>query len=191
MRHKHTTISVLTEDHPGVLSRLSGLVSRRGYNVNSLSVGRTHQSGLSRFTLVVGGDDVPADQIVKQLEKLVETVEVRSLSRNPFVERWMMLVKVHAPMDVRPHVLQTAEVFRCRVVDMGEDAVILELTGDQGKMDAFVEAVRPFGILEVASSGAVAMERAGFAADSRTSRQEIPVRETETESLRHPEPSFA
>lgn len=191
MRHKHTTISVLTEDHPGVLSRLSGLVSRRGYNVNSLSVGRTHQSGLSRFTLVVGGDDVPADQIVKQLEKLVETVEVRSLSRNPFVERWMMLVKVHAPMDIRPHVLQTAEVFRCRVVDMGEDAVILELTGDQGKMDAFVEAVRPFGILEVASSGAVAMERAGFAADSRTSRQEIPVRETETESLRHPEPSFA
>jgi acetolactate synthase-1/3 small subunit len=191
MRHKHTTISVLTEDHPGVLSRLSGLVSRRGYNVNSLSVGRTHQPGLSRFTLVVGGDDVPADQIVKQLEKLVETVEVRSLSRNPFVERWMMLVKVHAPMDVRPHVLQTAEVFRCRVVDMGEDAVILELTGDQGKMDAFVEAVRPFGILEVASSGAVAMERAGFAADSRTSRQEIPVRETKTESLRHPEPSFA
>ncbi|MCF7935368.1 MAG: acetolactate synthase small subunit [Synergistales bacterium] len=156
------TISILVEDHPGVLSRLASLVSRRGYNVHSLSVGNTAQKGMSRFTLVVDGDEAVVDQIVKQISKLVETVEVKDLSKGTFVERWMMLIKVRAPMDVRPHVLQTAEVFRCRVVDMGGDAVILEVTGDRGKMSAFLEAVRPFGILEVASSGSVAMGRTGF-----------------------------
>jgi acetolactate synthase-1/3 small subunit len=157
------TISVLTEDHPGVLSRLAGLVARRGYNVNSLSVGKTDKKGFSRFTLVVTGDDEAVNQIVKQLEKLVETVDVRKLSTGPFVERWMTLVKVKAPMDVRPLVLQTAEVFRSRVVDVGEDALVFESTGDRGKVEAFLEAVKPFGVLEVASSGAVAMGRGGFA----------------------------
>lgn len=155
-------ISVLAEDHPGVLSRLAGLVSRRGYNVSSLSVGRTHKPGLSRFTLGVRGDARALDQIVKQLDKLVETVEVTDLSADPFVERWMVLVKVKAPLESRAFVLQTAEVFRCRVVDLGENAIVLEATGDRGKVEAFVEAVKPFGILEVASSGAVAMQRAGF-----------------------------
>ena len=102
------TISVVTEDHPGVLSRLAGLVSRRGYNVNSLSVGRTDQVGISRFTLVVTGDDDSVSQIVRQLGKLVETVEVRRLSEGPFVERWMTLVKVRATIDDRPIILHTA-----------------------------------------------------------------------------------
>ncbi|HOO63223.1 MAG TPA: acetolactate synthase small subunit [Synergistaceae bacterium] len=157
------TISVLAENHPGVLSRLAGLVSRRGYNVNSLSVGKTHSPGLSRFTLVVEGDDVMVDQITKQIAKLVEAVEVTNLSEGSYVERWLTMIKVRAPMNNRPHVLQTAEVFRCRVVDMGEDAIVLEATGDSGKVGALLEAVRPFGILEVASSGAVAMSRTGFA----------------------------
>jgi acetolactate synthase-1/3 small subunit len=156
------TISVVTEDHPGVLSRLAGLVSRRGYNVNSLSVGRTDQVGISRFTLVVTGDDDSVSQIVRQLGKLVETVEVRRLSEGPFVERWMTLVKVRATMDDRPIILQTAELFRSRVVDVGDDSLVFESTGDRGKVEAFLEAVKPFGVLEVASSGAVAMERAGF-----------------------------
>ena len=157
------TISVLTEDHPGVLSRLAGLVARRGYNVSSLSVGKTDRAGFSRFTLVVEGDDEAVGQIVKQLEKLVETVEVKKLSNRPFVERWMTLVKVKAPLDIRPLVLQTAEVFRSRVVDVGEEALVFESTGDRGKVQAFLEAVKPFGVLEVASSGAVAMGRGGFA----------------------------
>ncbi len=114
------TISVLTEDHPGVLSRISGLVSRRGYNVNSLSVGKTDRKGLSRFTIVVNGDDRSVDQIVRQLEKLVEAVDVKLLSTNPFVERWMTLVKVRASRETRPHILQTAEMFRSRVVDVGK-----------------------------------------------------------------------
>lgn len=156
------TISVLTEDHPGVLSRLAGLVSRRGYNVNSLSVGKTDRDGFSRFTLVVTGDDDAVGKIVRQLGKLVETVEVRRLNEGPFVERWMTLVKVKAEMDVRPIILQTAELFRSRVVDVGDDSLVFESTGDRGKIEAFLEAVKPFGVLEVASSGAVAMERAGF-----------------------------
>jgi acetolactate synthase-1/3 small subunit len=142
---------------------LAGLVARRGYNVSSLSVGKTDCKGFSRFTLVVEGDDEAVGQIVKQLEKLVETVEVKKLSNSPFVERWMTLVKVKAPLEIRPLVLQTAEVFRSRVVDVGEEALVFESTGDRGKVQAFLEAVRPFGVLEVASSGAVAMGRGGFA----------------------------
>jgi acetolactate synthase-1/3 small subunit len=159
---KHT-ISVLAEDHPGVLTRLAGLVSRRGYNVDSLSVGRTEKEGISRFTLVVSGDDETVQQIEKQLEKLIEVIEVKDLSKGPFVERWMVLAKVKAPMEQRPLLLQTAEVFRSRVVDIGEDSIIFETTGDRGKVTAFLEAVKPFGLVEISSSGAVALERAGFA----------------------------
>lgn len=164
------TISVLAQDQPGVLSRLAGLVSRRGYNVTSLSVGKTHRPGLSRFTLVVNGDETVVDQIVRQLDKLIEVVDVRNLSESTFVERWMTLIKVRAPLDVRPHVLQTAEIFRCRIIDIGEDAIVIEATGDRGKVEACLEAVRPFGVLEVASSGAVALGRTGFGA-----RKESPV----------------
>ena len=97
----------------------------------------------------------------------METVEVRRLNEGPFVERWMTLVKVKAAMDVRPIILQTAELFRSRVVDVGDDSLVFESTGDHGKIEAFLEAVKPFGVLEVASSGAVAMERAGFLTGTR------------------------
>ncbi|SIN66827.1 acetolactate synthase, small subunit [Acetomicrobium flavidum] len=155
-------IGVLSEDKPGVLSRIATLIARRGYNVESLSVGRSHLDGFSRFTLVVDGDERVVDQIVKQLDKLIETVEVRNLSQAPYVERWIMLIKVSAPLEIRPHVLQTAEAFRGKVVDVGGDALVFEVTGDKGKVEAFLAAMRPFGILEVASSGAVAMQRVGF-----------------------------
>ncbi|AFM20819.1 acetolactate synthase small subunit [Acetomicrobium flavidum] len=155
-------IGVLSEDKPGVLSRIATLIARRGYNVESLSVGRSHLDGFSRFTLVVDGDERVVDQIVKQLDKLIETVEVRNLSQAPYVERWIMLIKVSAPLEIRPHVLQTAEAFRGKAVDVGGDALVFEVTGDKGKVEAFLAAMRPFGILEVASSGAVAMQRVGF-----------------------------
>jgi len=124
------TLSVLTEDHPGVLTRLSNLISRRGYNVESLSVARTHRPGLSRFTIVVEADETSSKQMIKQLEKLVEAVEVKDLTQGSFVERRMMLVKVRASPEERHNLLQTAEVFRSRVVDVGSDAIILEVTGD-------------------------------------------------------------
>lgn len=157
------TLSVISEDNPGVLTRLAGLIYRRGYNVESLSVGRTDVPGFSRFTVVVNGDDGVIDQVVKQLDKLIEVVSVRRLAPGHSVERWLLLMKVKAPIQMRPQVLQTAEIFRCRVVDVGAEAVVLELTGDKGKVEACVEALRPYGILEMTSSGSVAMERAGFA----------------------------
>ncbi|HOV28995.1 MAG TPA: acetolactate synthase small subunit [Synergistales bacterium] len=164
------TLSVISEDNPGVLTRLAGLIYRRGYNVESLSVGRTDVPGFSRFTVVVNGDDAVIDQVAKQLDKLIEVVSVRRLSPGNSVERWLLLMKVRAPIHMRHQVLQTAEIFRCRVVDVGAEAVVLELTGDKGKVEACVEALRPYGILEMTSSGSVAMERAGFA-EARDERE--------------------
>jgi acetolactate synthase-1/3 small subunit len=158
---KHT-ISVLSEDHPGVLMRIAGLIFRRGFNIESLSVGRTDTPGLSRFTIVIEGDEGVLDQVCHQLDKLIEVVEVRHLPPGRFVERALALIKVRASLETRHYVLQTAEIFRCRVVDLGSDAAILEVTGDRNKVEACLAALRPYGILEVAGSGAVAMERSGF-----------------------------
>lgn len=161
-----STFSVISEDNPGVLMRIANLICRRGYNIESLSVGRTDVPGLSRFTIIIEGEDAGEgtfEQIRKQLSKLIEVVEVRNLTKEgPFVERWLALVKVLAPIDRRPHVLQTAEVFRCRVVDLGADAITLEVTGDRGKVQACLEALKPYGILETAGSGQVALSRTGF-----------------------------
>jgi acetolactate synthase-1/3 small subunit len=172
------TLSVISEDNPGVMTRLAGLIYRRGYNVESLSVGRTDIPGFSRFTVVVSGDDGVIDQVVKQLDKLIEVVSVRRLTPGRSVERWLLLMKVKAPLHLRPHVLQTAQIFRCRVVDVGADAVVLELTGDKGKVEACVEALRPYGILEMTSSGSVAMERAGFA-EPAPEREEVGISSAE------------
>ena len=158
-----STFSILSEDNPGVLMRVAGLIYRRGYNIESLSVAHTVIPGISRFTVVIEGEDPVYEQIRKQLEKLIEVISVTNLSKQgPFVERWLMLVKVKAPLDKRPHILQTAEIFRCRVVDLGTDAITLEVTGDKGKLAACVEALRPYGIIETAGSGQVALSRAGF-----------------------------
>ncbi len=158
------TFTILSEDNPGVLMRIAGLIYRRGYNIESLSVGQTDTPGVSRFTVVIEGEEGVYNQIKKQLLKLIEVIEVTNLTQQgPFVERWLTLVKVRAPLEKRPHVLQTAEVFRCRVVDLGAEAVTLEITGDKGKMKACMEAFRPYGIIEMAGSGQVALSRSGFA----------------------------
>lgn len=158
-----STFSILSEDNPGVLMRIAGLIYRRGYNIESLSVGRTSTPGVSRFTVVMEGDKNVHEQIRKQLSKLIEVIEVTNLTKEgPFVERWLSLVKVRAPLDRRPHVLQTAEIFRCRVVDLGSDAITLEVTGDRGKLAACMDALKPYGIIETAASGQVALSRAGF-----------------------------
>lgn len=157
------TFSIVSEDNPGVLMRIAGLIYRRGYNIESLSVGRTDVPGLSRFTIVIEGEDGVFEQIKKQLMKLIEVIEVRNLTKEgPFVDRWLSLVKVMAPVDRRPHVLQTAEIFRCRVVDLGSDTVTLEVTGDRSKVEACMAALKPYGILETAGSGQVSLSRTGF-----------------------------
>ena len=158
------TFTILSEDNPGVLMRIAGLIYRRGYNIESLSVGHTDTPGVSRFTVVIDGEEGAYDQIKKQLLKLIEVIDVINLTKEgPFVERWLSLVKVKAPLSQRPDVLQTAEVFRCRVVDLGTEAITLEITGDKGKMIACMEAFKPYGIIETAGSGQVALSRAGFA----------------------------
>lgn len=161
------TFSITSEDNPGVLMRIASLIYRRGYNIESMSVGRTHQDGVSRFTIVIEGEEGAYEQVRRQLDKLIEVIEVRNLTKEgPFVERWLSLVKVRAPLDMRPHVLQTAEIFRCRVIDLGADAITLEVTGDHGKLNACIEAFKPYGILEIAGSGSVALSRAGFTVEN-------------------------
>lgn len=158
-----STFSIVSEDSPGVLMRIASLIYRRGYNIESLSVGRTDVPGLSRFTIIIEGEEGVYDQIRKQLMKLIEVIEVQNLTKEgPFVERWLSLVKVMAPVERRPHILQTAEIFRCRVVDLGSDAITLEVTGDRGKVEACMAALKPYGILEAAGSGQVALARTGF-----------------------------
>ncbi|MDR1508879.1 MAG: acetolactate synthase small subunit [Synergistaceae bacterium] len=157
------TFSVITQDSPGVLMRIASLIYRRNYNITSLSVAQTDTPGISRFTIMVDADEWAHAQVEKQLTKLVEVISVENLSqRGKFVERWLSLIKVRADMETRPHILQIAEVFRCRVVDMGSGALTLEVTGDEGKLQACTEALREYGILEMAGSGSVALGRAGF-----------------------------
>ncbi len=157
------TFSVLTQDNPGVLMRIASLIYRRNYNIVSLSVSQTSTPGVSRFTIMIDGDEWALDQVSKQLRKIVEVLTVENLNHGgKFVERWLSLIKVRATMETRPHVLQIADVFRCRVVDMGSDALTLEVTGDEGKVEACTEALRAYGIIEIAGSGSVALSRAGF-----------------------------
>jgi acetolactate synthase-1/3 small subunit len=143
--------------------RISSLIYRRNFNIVSLSVSQTAVPGVSRFTIVIDGDEWALEQVSKQLGKLVEVISVENLNRSgKFVERWLSLIKVSATMETRPHILQIADVFRCRVVDMGSDALTLEVTGDEGKVSACTEALMAYGILEIAGSGSVALGRAGF-----------------------------
>jgi acetolactate synthase-1/3 small subunit len=143
--------------------RISNLIYRRNYNIVSLSVSQTGTPDVSRFTIVIDGDEWALEQVAKQLGKLVEVLSIENLNQSgKFVERWLSLIKVAATMETRPHILQIAEIFRCRVVDMGSDAVILEVTGNAGKVEACTEALRAYGIIERAGSGSVALSRVGF-----------------------------
>jgi acetolactate synthase-1/3 small subunit len=143
--------------------RMASLFYKRNFNIESLSVSRTTTPDISRFTIIVDGDEWALEQIRKQLSKIIEVISVENLSKQgKFVERWLSLIKVRATMETRPHILQIADVFRCRVVDMGSDALTLEVTGDEGKLSACTEALRIYGIMEIAGSGSVALGRSGF-----------------------------
>lgn len=167
------TFSVLTQDSPGVLMRIASLIYRRNYNIASLSVSETNVPGVSRFTIVIDGDEWALEQVGKQLGKLIEVLSVENLnSGGKFVERWLSLIKVRATMATRPHILQIADVFRCRVVDMGSEALTLEVTGDEGKVVACTEALRTYGIIEIAGSGSVALSRSGFMSNGTVNADE-------------------
>ena len=152
-------LSALVQNHAGVLSRVSGLFSRRGYNIDSLTVGETVDPGISRMTIVVRGDEAILEQIQKQLEKLIEVASVKRLDPNLSVLREIALIKVAASPESRPDIIQIANIFRARIIDVAADSLIVETTGAQNKVDGLIELLKPFGILELARTGLSALER--------------------------------
>ena len=147
------------EDLPGVLNRVTSLFRRRSYNIESLAVGRTHEPGVSRMTLVLEADDDGARRIEANLYKLVNVLRVEDTAQRATVARELALVKVRANAETRPNVMQICEVFRARMIDVGPEALICEITGQAAKIDGFVEVLAPFGVLESVRTGAVAMVR--------------------------------
>lgn len=155
---KHT-LSVMVENEPGVLSRVAGLFSGRGFNIYSLNVAPTLEAGVSLMTIVAEGDDAIVEQIVKQLRKLVPTIKVKDLTELKSVDREMVLLKVNAEDSKRAEILRIVDIFRCKVVDVSVDELTIEVTGDQGKIGALVNLLTRFGIKEIARTGNVAMRR--------------------------------
>lgn len=153
------TISVLVENHFGVLARISGLFASRGYNIRSLTVGTTEDDSVSRMTIVVEGDDKIIDQVKKQLNKLIDTVKVIDLTAEAYVDRELALVKVAAAIHERGEVFQLVEVFRGKVVDISNTVMTIEVSGSSQKIDAIVELLTPFRIKEMARTGRIALGR--------------------------------
>lgn len=156
MRH---VLSALVQNQPGVLAHVSGMLASRGFNIDSLAVGETEHPELSRMVFVVQGDDKMLDQVRKQLDKIVTVVRVDDISAENFVERDLMLIKVTCAADKRPEVFQLTESFRGRVIDIQHDNVMMEISGTEGKVEAFIELMRPYGILELARTGQIALVR--------------------------------
>ena len=156
MRH---TISLLVENRFGVLARISGLFSARGYNIDSLSVGPTDDPMVSRMTIVVRGDDRVLEQVQKQLNKLIDVIKVTDYLDTPHLERDLVLVKVAADKDNRSELIQICDIFRAKIVDVAIDSLIIEMTGTGEKIEALLRMLRPFGIKEICRTGVVAMAR--------------------------------
>lgn len=156
MRH---TLSVLVENKFGVLARVSGMFSGRGFNIDSLNVAPTSDPALSRITVVLNGDDTALDMVTKQLRKLINVVEVVDFHEGQAVQRELLLVRVKADSKTRSEIMQICDIFRAKIVNVAHDAVIIEITGDEAKMSAFLKLLDPFGILEIARTGLLALKR--------------------------------
>jgi len=164
------TLSVLVENTPGALARISGLFARRGFNIDSLAVGPTEHSAISRMTIVVSVEGLPLEQVTKQLNKLVNVIKIVQLEPGTGVERELVLVKVRADAATRGQVLETVQLFRAKVVDVGPDAVTIEATGNLDKLSALLRVLEPFGIRELVQSGMVAIGRGGRSISDRALR---------------------
>jgi acetolactate synthase-1/3 small subunit len=156
MRH---VLSALVQNQPGVLAHVSGMLASRGFNIDSLAVGETESPDLSRMTFVVHGDDAELDQVRKQLSKIVTVVRVMDISSEDFVERDLMLIKVKASPAQRVEISYLVEMFRGKVVDISRDSVMLEISGNEGKIEAFIDLMRPYEIVELARTGRIALVR--------------------------------
>ncbi len=155
---KHT-LSILVENKPGVLARVSGLFSRRGFNIDSLAVGITENPEISRMTIVVEGDDRILEQVIKQLNKLVDVIKVSDIKPESSIDRELALIKVEAGPKERSEVMQIADIFRARIIDVGTRTLVVEITGDVSKINAMTDLLRRFGIKEMVRTGKVSMLR--------------------------------
>ena len=155
---KHT-LAVLVENRAGVLSRVAGLFSRRGYNIDSLAVGVTEDPKISRMTIVVRGDDHVLEQVTKQLHKLIDVIRVTDISSDEAIERELSLIKVSADANTRSEIIQIVDIFRARIVDVAAKSMTIEITGDDEKIRAMEKLLRPFGIKEMVRTGKIAMTR--------------------------------
>lgn len=158
MRARHT-LSVLVENKPGVLQRVSGLFARRGFNIHSLAVGTTEDPTLSRMTIVVSAEDTPLEQITKQLHKLINVIKIQDLDPADMVDRELVLFKVNAPPDSRAELIELANIFRARIVDVGKNSLTIEATGTDDKLKAIEDLLRAYGIKELARTGKIALSR--------------------------------
>jgi acetolactate synthase-1/3 small subunit len=154
-------ITALVQNQPGVLAHISGMFAARGFNIDSLVVGRTEDAELSRMTIVVVGDNNVLEQVRKQLGKVIPVVKVRDFTNTENVQRDLLLIRVHAPAEKRPAVVDLVNLFRGRVADVARSSVVVELTGTEDKIEAFIDLVRPYGIRELARTGVIAMLRGG------------------------------
>lgn len=160
MELKTHIISTIVEHKPGVLQRVSGLFTRRGFNIENITVGESETPGLARMTIIAKGDDKLLEQLTKQLNKLIDVIKVRDLEPTNIVQRELCLIKVHAPEErARSEIIQYANIFRGRIVDVSTETLTVEITGDTDKIDAFIELMTGFGIKELARTGPTAMSR--------------------------------
>ena len=158
MKSRHT-LSVLVENKPGVLNRVASLFARRGFNIHSLAVGTTEDPTLSRMTIVVNAEDTPLEQITKQLHKLVNVIKIQDLDPVDMVDRELVLFKVIAPPDSRAELIELANIFRARIIDVGKNSLTIEATGTDDKLQAMEDLLRSYGIKELARTGKIALAR--------------------------------
>ncbi|ABI69436.1 MAG: acetolactate synthase small subunit [Syntrophomonas sp.] len=158
---KKHTLAVTVENRPGVLTRVTTMFRRRGYNIESLAVGATENPAISRITIEVTGDDRIIEQVTKQLYKLIEVIKINDLTDARSVDRELVLIKVKADNSVRAEIVQIVDIFRARIVDIGRDSLIIEVTGDSRKIEAIEDSLRAFGIIEMVRTGKIAMIRGG------------------------------
>lgn len=157
---KHTIVA-LVEDRPGVLNRVASLLRRRGFNIESIAVGRSELPGLSRMTFVIGGADVVVEQARKQLAKLIDVVKVSDITGSDIVARELALIKVHTTSATRGEIIQIVAIFRASIIDVASDSLTIEITGDEDKIDSLIKLLRGFGIKEISRTGRIAMIRGG------------------------------
>lgn len=184
---KHT-LAALVENTPGTLMRVAGLFARRGFNIESLSVGATHDPTKSRMTIVVDGDERTIEQVSKQLNKLINVIKVSDLTFDDHVAREIALVKIHAPAARRYALMQIVEVFRGKVIDIARESLTVEMTGDEKKVQAFLELAKEFGIKEVVRTGKIAMARGSKRLEVNEEAKKFTIEEEETDGqdlLRH------